>query len=100
MLTEKFRTAYKVDNMIMNYLFLKYRIIILVTDLIGMNLSSGMIGDMVFLAFYSFLSCDYEMYCNNREYPLVQMVLNYNRIIQIIVTEAMVDNSYLHDIAN
>ena len=40
------------------------------------------------------------MYYNSREYPLVQIVLNYNGIIQIIVTEAMADNSYLHDIAN
>ena len=40
------------------------------------------------------------MYCNSREYPLVQMVLNYNGIIQIIVTEAMADNSYLYNIDN
>jgi hypothetical protein len=40
------------------------------------------------------------MCCNNREYPLVQMVLNHNGIIQRILNKAMDGNSYFHDIAN
>ena len=35
------------------------------------------------------------MYCNNRDYPLGQMVLIYNGIIQMIVIEAIEGYSFV-----
>jgi hypothetical protein len=40
------------------------------------------------------------MYCNNRDYPLGQMVLIYNGIIQMIVMEAIEGYSFVLNITS